>query len=535
MPNLVAEKSVLIIDDDKLVLQSLSSLFIKNGWSVDLCQSGLDGLKRVEERGYDCILLDVRMPGLDGTAVMERLRDLEETRKIDKQKVIIMTGYSDESASIKAFQLGAYHFIQKPFDSANLLQAVTATLNAGKALQVFDFPPVEETEEQTLKKLRKLYDPESVEKKADILSRQLEVPLRHIQGCTYDTNYLKGNIENPIGVIQIPLGIAGPLQIEGRHARGDFWVPMATTEGAMVLTYDLGMRLLRLVGPVKAEVLSKCIHITPMFPIKTDEDVRVGRFVDENYESIQKVAEGDSSHTKLLRIEKHKVGSSFLLKFVFDTEDAHGLNMINHATFNACKYIEAKTGAYFYHRSHFSGVKHHSLLNEEKGYGRVVKASATVPEKALGMLKITAEQMADFCNRCIECGHAAGIASVNVHAANAVAAIFLACGQDPADLTSSAVCASRCEAVNGGRDLYVEAILRNLLVGTVGGGTGLGTQSECLKMMDCFGTGKSDKFAEIIAATVLSGEFTTAAAVINRTYVDIHNKYGRNKGKLVPS
>lgn len=531
----MTEKSVLIIDDDPLIRESLSKLFIKEGWDVEVCRGGREGLKRVQDRRHDCVLLDIRMPGLDGTQVMAELRQLEGEGKIEKQNVIIMTGYADENADIKTFQLGAYHHLQKPFDIAHLIEQVHRCLNSASATQVFELPPQQETEEQTLKKIRKLYDSESVRKKADILTRQLEVPLKHIKGCTYDTEYFKGNIENPIGIVQIPLGITGPINIQGKHAIGDFWVPMATTEGALLLTYDLGMRLLQMSGPVKVEVVSKCIHITPMFPVKTDEDSRVGKFVNENYENIKKVTEGDSRHTKLLRIEQHKVGTNFLLKFVYDTSDAHGLNMINHATFNACKYIEAKTEANFYHRSHFSGVKHHSLLNEEKGYGRVVKASATVSEKALGMLKVTAQQMEDFGSRCIECGHAAGIASVNVHAANAVAAIFLACGQDVADLTSSAVCSSRCVAVNNGKDLCVDVVLRNLLVGTVGGGTGLGTQAECLKIMGCFGPGKSDKFAEIIAATALAGEFTTAAAVINRSYVDIHNKYGRNKSKHVPS
>ena len=138
----------------------------------------------------------------------------------------------------------------------------------------------------------------------------------------------------------------------------------------------------------------------------------------------------------------------------------------------------------------------------------------------------------DFFGRCIQCGQAAKINSVNVHAANGIAAIFLACGQDAADLSSAHVCSTSVELVNG-EDLMIKVELMNLLVGTVGGGTGLGTQRECLKMMDCFGSGKSDKFSEIVTATVLAGEFPTAAAVINRTYVDTHNKYGRNKYKEV--
>ena len=152
------------------------------------------------------------------------------------------------------------------------------------------------------KRLRKLYDRNSILRKAELLSQILGFPLKHIKGCTYDTSFFKGNIENAIGAIQIPLAVAGPLAIKGKHAVGDFWVPMATTEGALVLTYDLGMRLLRMSKPIEVEVLSKVVHITPMFPIKNDEDLRVSNFVDQRYESIKVIAETDSSHTTLLRI-----------------------------------------------------------------------------------------------------------------------------------------------------------------------------------------------------------------------------------------
>ncbi len=524
-------KRILVVDDDELVLKTLSNLFIKCGWGVDICQNGEDGLRKIANESYVCVLLDIRMPGLNGTEVLEKIRGLEANGEIDQQNIIVMTGYSHEPDFIKVFQLGAWKYIAKPLDVEDLLKKIDECSKAYEARRAFDVPPGLEDDKQIFKKIRKLYDSKSLQQKADILSRQLNVPLKYIKGCNYDTNWFKNNIENPIGIVQIPLGITGPIFIKGKNASGNFFVPMATTEGALLLTYDLGMRLLSMAGPIETEVLTKCIHITPVFPIKDNEDEKIAKFTNENFGEIKQIAEAESRHTTLLRIEQNKVKDNFLLKFVFDTADAHGLNMINQATFNACKYIEAKTGAFFYLRSHFSGVKHHSLLNEEKGYGRCVRARGIVSQKALGILKVTATQMVDFGNRCLECGRAAGISSVNVHAANAIAAIFLACGQDAADLTSSAICSSRCEAMPNGKDLLVETVIKNLLVATVGGGTGLGTQRECLQIMDCFGSGKSDKFAEIIAAAAMAGEFTTAAAVINRTYVDIHNKYGRNKEK----
>ena len=525
-------KNILIIDDDRLVSDTLSKLFSKDGWRVDICCNGREGLQKAKEQSYDCVLLDVRMPEADGTEVIAQLREFEERKNIDNQRIIIISGHADDNNAIKVFQNGAYHFIHKPFNNVELLSKANECANGKEAIKAFEESAAWDKEPPTFKALRKLYDPESLKKKANILANQLGIILSHIKGCTYDTNYFKGNIENPIGVIQIPLAVTGPISVKGRYAIGEFWVPMATTEGALVLTYDLGMRLLKFSGPVEVEIISKGVHIDPMFPIKTDEDIRVSVFVDKNYEAIKKIAEGDSKHTKLLEIKKKRIGTSFVMKFIYDTGDAHGLNMVNNATFNACKFIESKTGAYFYHRSHYSGIKHHALLNEKEGQGRCVKAKAVVSSKALAMLKVSAAAMEDFFNRCIECGAAAEISAVNVHAPNGITAIFLACGQDPADMSMSGVCASTAKVVNG-KDLLVETTIRNLLVGTVGGGTGLGTQSECLKIIQCHGSGNADKFAEIIAATALAGEFPTAAAVITRTYVDIHNKYGRNKNKSV--
>jgi len=286
-------------------------------------------------------------------------------------------------------------------------------------------------------------------------------------------------------------------------------------------------------GPVQVEVVSKGVHITPMFSLEGTDGSDIRDFVKNEYDQIKQVAEGQSSHTKLLRIEHQKTANNYLLKFVYDTGDAQGLNMINQASYNACKYIEAKIGKSFRHRSHFSGIKHFSPLNEKAGQGRVVKASAVISKKALGMLRVNSKVMKDYFDRCIESGNSAGITSVNVHAANAITAIFLACGQDPADISCSHSCSTTVDLVNDDNDLLINVTLNNLMVGTVGGGTGLGTQRECLSIMGCAGSGNADKFAEIVASIVLAGEFPTAAAVITETYVDIHNKYGRNKAKLV--
>jgi hydroxymethylglutaryl-CoA reductase (NADPH) len=379
-----------------------------------------------------------------------------------------------------------------------------------------------------IKSIRKNYDSESVYKKIDYLEAETGTQLKHIRCFPYDTELLRGNIENPIGFAHIPLGFVGPINVAGEYAQGKFNIPMATTEGALILTYDLGARLL-FDYPINVKIISKVIHISPMFILKESKDsICLKNYINNNFEIIKNIAESTSGHLQLLRIDSELFNDLLILRFCYDSCDAQGLNMINQATYQACLTIEKATGIFFYLRSHYSGVKHHCPLNEKIGYGIHVKASVTIPASILRYLKVEAKQFDDFLHRCIACGNHAGIENVNVHAANGMTAIYLACGQDCADISSCHVVKDDCKVIEG-HDLYWEVDIPNLLVGTVGGGTVLGSQMECLQIMQCYGDNKVHKFAEIIAATVLCGEFTTAAAVVNRSYVDVHNKYGRNK------
>jgi len=225
---------------------------------------------------------------------------------------------------------------------------------------------------------------------------------------------------------------------------------MATTEGALVLTYDLGAKLLRS-SPIQVSTVKKAVHISPMF-ITDDEDNRklLHNFVIEQKDTIKAIAESDSSHTTLLDIDEKPLGDMVLLRFQYDTCDAHGLNMINNATFKACLHIKKHTGIKFHHRSHYSGVKHHSPLNEEIGYEYHLRASVTIPASALRLLRVTADILHDFFHRCLTSANHAGIRAMNVHAVNGLTAIFLACGQDIADISMCRVCKDSCSINDDG-------------------------------------------------------------------------------------
>lgn len=104
----------------------------------------------------------------------------------------------------------------------------------------------------------------------------------------------------------------------------------------------------------------------------------------------------------------------------------------------------------------------------------------------------------------------------------------MATGQDVACVSEAYVGITRME-VNKKGDLYVSVTLPSLTVGTVGGGTGLPSQQECLQLIGCAGQGTARKFAEICGATVLAGELSIAAAIANGNFSKAHRLFGRKK------
>lgn len=372
------------------------------------------------------------------------------------------------------------------------------------------------------------YDENFISQRRQWLERTLNTKLCHIAHTSQPALDFKGNIEQFIGVAQIPIGIAGPLKINGQYAKGNFYVPLATTEGALVMTYNRGMKVLTEAGGVSTSILQDFVHISPSFPVEPGESLSFIQWIQNNFQVLKVEAEKTTRHGKLQRIEPFIFGDRVVLKFVFTTADAQGLNMINKATEAACKFIEQSTSKPFYLRSNYSSVKKVASANVYCGYGKSVQAEAVISPRILKLLNTTPQKMVEYYISGLYSSFQAGIHGVNGHAANAVAALFVACGQDIADVAMSHVSSFFCSTTKGG-DLRVTLHLPNLLIGTVGGGTGLGTQKECLELLGCYGQGKAKKFAEIIASTVLAGEISVIAAVVTGSYVQAHEKYGRNR------
>ncbi len=375
------------------------------------------------------------------------------------------------------------------------------------------------------------YTRSAIKDRLQWLSHKTKTGFAHIPRFSVDPATYKGNVENMIGVCQVPLGIAGPLKINGQEARGEFYVPLATTEGALVMTYDLGMRLITKSGGATTKVIRDAIQISPIFHIgrmsKSDE---FSEWINKNYATVKDKFEGTTHHGKLISVVPVTINSHVVVKFTMFTGDAQGLNMINRAVREACEYISQSTGYSYIQRANYSGIKKVNMDNIFNGLGKSVVAEVTIPRSILKLLRVTPEQVCAYYNNCLLASVYSGMIGMNAHVANALSAIYIACGQDVADIHVSSIAYISYEMTESA-DLYARLYIPNLLVGTVGGGTSIGTQRECLEILDCHGSGRSKKFAEIAAASALAGEITVVAALINGEYVGAHEKYGRNKTK----
>jgi hydroxymethylglutaryl-CoA reductase (NADPH) len=356
------------------------------------------------------------------------------------------------------------------------------------------------------------------------LSERLQLPLEHIAKFSFDPDQAASHIENLIGATQVPLGVAGPLLVNGVEARGLFYVPLATTEGTLVQTYQHGMLAISRAGGANVQVLNDRLDITPAFVLEDQsEAVRFSGWLRDNFDRIKAAAEQTTRHGRLLELKCQVLGRRVLATFVFSTGDAMGMNIVNIATQRACDFIvEQVPVERWFLRCNASADKKPASLGLHRCYGKEVIADATIPRRILSRYYgVTPQEVAEFYYTGTLGSVQAGMLGMNAHFANGLAAVYLACGQDVAQVVNSAVGISAAE-VTAEDDLYINVKLPSLTVATVGGGTQLATQSECLRMMECHGPGKVEKFAEIVAATILAGELSIFCALASGRFVEAH-------------
>ncbi len=347
--------------------------------------------------------------------------------------------------------------------------------------------------------------------------------LKHIGFSSQDADGLQANVENFIGMAQVPIGVAGPLKIVGGFARGTFYVPMATTEGTLVASYTAGMQILSMAGGVSTSFLSDETHMSPIFRFQNVRACQIFvQWLDTHFDAVKQVAEKTTRHGKLIRLEPHIFDRNVAVKFCYTTGEASGINIIALATDAACRYIASVTRPDHYHvQGNFSAIKKVTAHNVIAGYGKSVIAEAILPADLLKQFwNVTPQAMLDYYHQSVLGTVHSGMVGFSGHAANAITAIFLACGQDVANVVESHVSVANYELTANG-DLYVSVKIPNLILGTVGGGTGLATQKECLGMIGCDGRrGTAKRLAEIVAAAVLAGEVSICAGNAGGVFID---------------
>ena len=375
------------------------------------------------------------------------------------------------------------------------------------------------------------YTHESAARRREFIREQAGVDLSHVAKYSFDPSVLQGNIENFVGVAQVPIGVAGPLRLNGEHAQGDFFVPLATTEGALVASYNRGMRLLTECGGVKTTVIEKYMQRAPVFILEDATHAReFGRWIDENFATIKLKAEATTRIGRLVKIQQFSIGPLRHLRFNYTTGDAAGQNMVGKATLAACEWIAKNYpgGARYLLSGAMDTDKKHSGLNTLLTRGTRVVAEAIISKDILKDL-MGVDTKDYFESRQISTAGAflAGSANNSAHVSNGLTAMFIATGQDVADISESQAAVTYAQLLDNG-NYYLSVTLTSLIVGTHGGGTGLATQRECLEMLGCHGQGKAGKFAEICAGVALAGETSLGAAVVHGDWVSSHDRLGRH-------
>jgi hydroxymethylglutaryl-CoA reductase (NADPH) len=375
------------------------------------------------------------------------------------------------------------------------------------------------------------YEEAQVSERRRWLEAETGVELPLVGACAIPTGTMRGNIENPIGSVQMPLGVAGPLLVHGEHARGAFYVPMATTEGALVRSYERGMVMLTRAGGVMARIFTDQNVVSPIFSFDTVGDAHAfAAELPALFDTLREHAEATTRHGRLVRVEPRPSGRAVIVNFYYYTADAQGMNMIVKATERAAQWLVARGSARrFKVFSGLSSEKRGSGFLLAGGKGKTVVAGARVPGSLLqAYMRVTPAQIVDVWHDTM-LGHLqANAIGFNAHYANGLTAMFIACGQDVANVVNAAVGITDYELTPEG-DLYASVTLPSLTVATVGGGTALGTSGECLRLLGCAGAGHARKLAEIVASALLGGELSMAAAIGSGEFVAAHEMYGRNR------
>ncbi|HUJ50724.1 MAG TPA: hydroxymethylglutaryl-CoA reductase [Bryobacteraceae bacterium] len=512
---------------------TIPSLLLKKLYTLRSLKNTGEGAQfAIKNRLSDAELVGVRSIAIDGKALaLDRIRlDLADGR------------------ALSPIEVDAGHPIPFPLSSVVTVQTDEPTLEMGKheidiAFESRPFGALEFKVEDTISQEETPalhiprdevddYSPGAIRARQALIETVSGVQPRHLFEYSFDPHAARGNCENFCGVAQVPIGFAGPLEIHGEYAEGDVLIPLATSEGTLVASYNRGMKVLKLCGGVKATVMADAMQRAPVFVFR---DARACRdfvnWVQANVGDIRMQAESTSSVAKLQYIDPYVANKFVYLRFNYSTGDAAGQNMVGRATFAACSWIldHYQGITNFYLESNFATDKKASHVNVMRTRGKRVTAEATIQRDVLIQhLRVEPEKLVYHYGVANVGAFLSGANNNGAQSANAITAMFIATGQDVANVAESSAAVIYCE-LTPERDLYISLTIPSLIVATHGGGTGLPTQRECLEIMGCSGKGKVNRLAEIVAGVALAGEISLGAAISSLDWVSAHEKYGRHR------
>lgn len=371
----------------------------------------------------------------------------------------------------------------------------------------------------------------------DALAHLSGAPLDAIGHYSFDADIAATrHCENFIGVAQIPMGVVGPLSVHGDYVDGDVYVPMATTEGALLASINRGCAALRLAGGASVHVEDVGMTRAPVFRARSQREARAFlSWVDEHEDEIRETAEATSRFLKLNGVRTYVFGTTIFLRFRFTTGDAMGMNMATIACDKVVRgLIEPQTGIPCVALSgNYCVDKKAASVNFSEGRGKRVHAEVVLDAAILrDVLKTDSRSLVEVQYRKNLLGSiAAGAMGYNAHYANVLSAFFIATGQDPAHVVGGSTGVTCIEPRENGA-VYVSIFLPDAPLGAIGGGTSLGTQSETLRVLGVVPDPERPghaamRLAEILGAAVLAGELSLMAAFTSSDLARAHQRLGR--------
>jgi hydroxymethylglutaryl-CoA reductase (NADPH) len=352
------------------------------------------------------------------------------------------------------------------------------------------------------------------------------------RGLEVEPMTLAGSIEGFIGFARVPLGVAGPVRISGSAASGDFFIPLATSEGTLVASFQHAFNVINRCGGARALCSHERVGRAPCFEFESLTHANeFARWLPTALEGFRGHTVGSSRHCRLVDARTSIVGNTVYALFDFSTGDAAGQNMVTVAAQALCQHLLAHSPVAprsWLVESMLSGDKRATALPFRSARGRNASAEVVLPAKQVERYwRADADAMARAWLQAVNGAAQAGTVGLQGNVANAIAALFIACGQDAACVVEATTAITRIERTPGG-DVYASVTLPNLIVGTVGGGTHLPTAQECLALLGCVGAGKATKFAEICAVVALAGELAIVGAMAGGNFASAHAA-GRRK------